>query len=261
MFLWLFGAAGCSREGTNQRAPLQTRASDAEAAGLTGRVKTVRIEKATFSKKGGRWFEVPRQFVSTTRYNEKGDMTEEAFYQPNGLLAVRVVYTYDPQGRHAEEAAFRGEASRPSRLVYHHDESGQLIEKVVYNADGTFDWKVHYTYDGQGNKKEVAVFPADGSLSTKRVYLYDGDGNEIEEAVYSGNALVSKGVFSYDEKGNRTQETFSLPKGTVSARYVYAYAFDESGNWIKRTRSGINLGSGEVDFEHSDSTYRTISYY
>jgi len=253
-------AAGCNRPPA-PAAPLLQRESDAQAADLAGRVKTVRLESARFFHDGKKWAEGPRQFVSTTRYDEKGNTLEEAFYKPNGSLAVKVVYSYDRGGLHAEESVFKADASTPSRLVYHHDEAGRLIEKMIYRADGTFDWKVAYGYDQKGNKSEVAVYQADGSLSAKRRYLYDGEGNEIEEAVYSDKALVSKGTFRYDAAGNRTEELYFLPKGTLSARYRYDYEFDAAGNWIKRTRSGLDPGSGRVDLRSSDVAYRTIGYY
>lgn len=257
--LWVVFVTGCTRESPG--VSLQDRDSDAEKAGLVGPVKTVRVESVKYLKEGDRWVEGAREFVSTTRYNDKANTVEEEFYKPNGLLAVRVTYTYDDQGRHAEEAVFKGDGARPSKSVYHHNEVSQLIEKVVYKADGAFDWKVRYTYDDRGNKKEVAVYQADGSLLAKRVYGYDGDGNEIEEAVHSAEALVSRGVFSYDGKGNRIKEIFYLPKGTVSAEYVYTYELDAAGNWIKRSRSGIRPGSGQIDFERSGITYLTIRYH
>lgn len=253
-------ASGCSRQ-PGPTGPLAQRESDVEAADLIGRVKTVRLESVKFLHDGRRWVEGARQFISTTRYNEQGNTLEEEFYKPNGALAVKVVYSYDPRGLHAEESVFKAGTSRPSRLVYHHDELGRLIEKMIYRDDGAFDWRVAYDYDQKGNKKEVAVYQADGALSAKRLYLYDDDGNEIEEAVYSDRALVSKGTFSYDPKGNRTKEVFSLPKGTVSAEYLYDYEFDAAGNWIKRIRSSLDPGSGRIDLEHSDVAYRTIGYY
>lgn len=261
VLLCFVSAAGCSGEGSHPPVSLKEKESDAKKAGLYGRVKMVRVESAKFHYREGGWVEGARHFASTARYNEKGDLAEEVFYKPSGLLAVRVVYTYDSQGRHAEEAVFKGEAVQPSRLVYHHNPSGQVVEKMVYRADGAFDWKVLLTYDDSGNKKEVAVYQADGSLSARRVYRHDREGNEVEETVHSSDALVSRGVYTYDGKGNRTEELFSLPKGTVSARYLYAYLFDEVGNWTMRTRSGIDLESGNVDFEQSNITYRTILYY
>lgn len=253
-------AVGCTRS-PGPGGALDQRESDAEAADLVGRVKTVRLESVKFFLDGNRWAEGPRQFISTTRYNEKGNLLEETFYHPNGLPAAKVVYSYDDRGRHAEEAVFKGDASRPSRLIYRHNESGRVIEKMIYRADGAFDWKVAYGYDQKGNKKEVAVYQADGALSAKRIYLHDGAGNEIEEAVYSSEALVSKGTFGYDGRGNRTIEIYSLPKGTVSAEYIYDYEFDAVGNWTRRTRSSLDPGSGRTDFEHSDVAYRTLSYY
>ena len=253
-------ASGCSRP-PGRTGPLAHLESDAETADLVGRVKTVRLESVKFLRDGRRWVEGARQFISTTRYDEQGNTLEEEFYKPNGALAVKVVYSYDPRGLHAEESVFKGEASLPSRLVYRHDEAGRLVEKLIYRADGAFDWKVAYDYDQKGNKREVAIYQADGALSAKRLYLYDGAGNQIEEAVYSDDRLVSKGAFSYDAKGNRTKEVFSLPKGTVSAEYLYDYEFDAAGNWIKRTRSSLRPDSGQVDLEHSDVAYRTISYY
>lgn len=252
---------GCTPEMSNPGVSQRQEKSDAAEAGLAGRVKTIRIETAKFFNQDGRWKEGPRRFASTTRYDEKGNLQEEAFYKPNGQLQVRVVYTYDGRGRHAEEAVFKGDASHPSKLVYHHDRSGRVAEKIVYNADGRFDWKVHFTYDAKGNKQEVAVYQGDGILSAKRVYLHDGDGNEIEEAVYAGEGLVSKGIFGYDESGNKITEVFARPRGTITARYRYDYAFDAAGNWVRRVRSGINLVSGEAEPEQSDVTYRTLHYH
>lgn len=256
--LWSGLTIGCTQGAAGTKgSPAK---SDAEEAGLIGRVKTVRLETAKFVGRGDGWAEGPRRFVSTTRYNENGNLAEEEFYRSTGLLTAKVIYTYDSRGRHAEQAVFKGDGSRPSKLVYHHDGSGLIVDKMIYNADGAFDWKVHFTYDGKGRKERVAVHDAEGALLSERVYLHDGDGNEVEERVYSADALVSRGVFSYDGKGNRIREIFYLPGGSVSAQYTYRYEFDEAGNWIKQIRSAIDIVSGEVVFRHSEVSYRTIVY-
>jgi protein TonB len=92
---------------------------------------------------------------------------------------------------------------------------------------------------------------------------YDIKGGKTENAYFpvSGATLTGKEVYKYDDKGNIIEMTLQDESGTLLSKEVYSYEFDSFGNWTKMTTSVAVIEGGKINFEPTEITYRTITYY
>jgi TonB family protein len=104
-------------------------------------------------------------------------------------------------------------------------------------------------------------------VEEKRVVLetaaYDTRGSKTENQYFpvSGSALTGKEVYKYDDKGNISEMTLLNNDGSLLGREVYKYDSDSVGNWTRMTTSVAVVEGGNVTFEPSEVTYRSIMYY
>jgi TonB family protein len=110
------------------------------------------------------------------------------------------------------------------------------------------------------NKGGKAVESARAALETA---AYDIKGSKIENAYFpiAGATLTGKEVYKYDDKGNIIEMTLHDEAGTLLSKEVYTYEFDSFGNWTKMTTSVAVIEGGKINFEPTEITYRTITYY
>ena len=92
---------------------------------------------------------------------------------------------------------------------------------------------------------------------------YDVKGSKTQNQYFpiAGATLTGREVYKYDDKGNISEMTLLNPDGSLVSKEVYKYDFDSVGNWVKMITSIAVVESGKIDFEPTETTYRTISYY
>ena len=101
----------------------------------------------------------------------------------------------------------------------------------------------------------------------KRVLLetaeYDLKGSKTQNQYFpiAGATLTGREVYKYDDKGNISEMTLVNADGALVSKEVYKYDFDTMGNWVKMMTSVAVVENGKIDFEPTETTYRTISYY
>jgi periplasmic protein TonB len=101
----------------------------------------------------------------------------------------------------------------------------------------------------------------------KRVLLeiasYDIKGAKTQNQYFpvAGSALTGKEIYKYDEKGNINEMTLLNNDGSLLSKEVYKYEYDFMGNWTKMTTSVAVVDGGQLIFEPSEVTYRSIMYY
>ena len=118
-------------------------------------------------------------------------------------------------------------------------------------------------------RTEMAKLSNKGGKMTEgqRVLLesvaYDVKGNKTENAYFPvvGATLTGKEVYKYDDKGNIREMTLLNADGSLLSKEIYSYEYDFAGNWTKMTTSVAVVEGGKVNFEPTEVTYRTISYY
>ncbi|HST52025.1 MAG TPA: TonB family protein [Pyrinomonadaceae bacterium] len=105
--------------------------------------------------------------------------------------------------------------------------------------------------------------PVESARAVLETTTYDQKGNRVDNAYFleAGGSLTGKEVYKYDERGNIVEMTLHNDDGSLLAKEVYTYEFDAVGNWVKMTTSVAIIEGGQVTFEPSEVTYRTISYY
>ncbi|HEX8068400.1 MAG TPA: TonB family protein [Pyrinomonadaceae bacterium] len=104
---------------------------------------------------------------------------------------------------------------------------------------------------------------AEGPRVLLETATYDMKGAKIDNAYYlaTGGALTGKEVYKYDDRGNIVEMTLYNADGSVLSKEVYQYEFDAMGNWTKMMTSVAVVENGKLNFEPTEVTYRSISYF
>jgi TonB family protein len=101
----------------------------------------------------------------------------------------------------------------------------------------------------------------------KRVVLetaeYDLKGGKTQNQYFpvAGATLTGREVYKYDDKGNISEMTLVGADGSLVSKEVYKYEYDSVGNWVKMTTSVAVVQNGQIGFEPTEVTYRSIFYY
>jgi TonB family protein len=92
---------------------------------------------------------------------------------------------------------------------------------------------------------------------------YDPAGKKIDSVAYplEASTLPGKQHFIYDDRGNVVEMILRSDDGLMLSKEIYQYEFDQLGNWTKMSTSVAVFENGEISFEPTGVTYRTISYY
>jgi TonB family protein len=104
---------------------------------------------------------------------------------------------------------------------------------------------------------------AEGAHALLEESAYDLKGAKTETAYYpvTGATLTGKETYKYDDKGNISEMTLLNASGSLLSKETYTYEFDFAGNWTKMTTSVAVIEGGKLNFEETEVTYRSISYY
>lgn len=110
---------------------------------------------------------------STYKYNEKGQLIEEAILQNNGELWSRTVFNY--KGNEREELNYDANGSEMSQTIEILDKNGDVIERNLMDIKGKISDKIisTYEYDAQGNwivKKDVEKVLVKGKTVLKPLW-------------------------------------------------------------------------------------------
>lgn len=92
--------------------------------------------------------------------------------------------------------------------------------------------------------------------------LYDERGQRIENETYPiVGSRAGQETHKYDAQGNLSETVVRDARGAVLSKTVYAYKLDGFGNWIQMTASIVVSSSGKIEYEPTEITKRTITYY
>jgi hypothetical protein len=253
--------------------------------GLAGQVRSVRIERASLSKKGNDYLERSLVLAETIILDPQWRRLERRYYDRDGsVLRVNVV-TFDADGYQTEVSEYDGEGGLISKIVYIYDDRRRLNESLTYKPDGTLQLRVVTTRRVPGKVVEVSTYNGDGSFRNRTVNTFAMQGERIESSVYDEDgSLVEKRVIVGD--GNGRSERFEYkPDGSLLARFVdlldserflveaaeynadgsirrkesFTREFDAQGNWIRETKSEWDAKAGAL--VPTAITYQIIVYY
>lgn len=229
--------------------------TDAEDDGLKGKVKKIVRESEDLS---GSSAGQGRKLSTIEYFDEKGNYVKRESYDYRGNPSIITVYGYLDGKRVSKSGYISYEYNPPPpppaapnpdekpkpkpdpRFTFSYTskyENGKLVEDQLVSNRGLPLNKTVYKHDD--NQIERLVYTSEGSLNQRYVSVLDKNGNTIEETNYD----QSKQKYRGDRK------------------YIYAYEFDEKGNWIKRTTSQEVTENDEKILKPWYITYRTITYY
>jgi YD repeat-containing protein len=171
---------------------------------LQGPVRSMRVEKILLTDNGKQ--EKSVELLDEASFDERGNLVFVGFIHPI------------PSGRYS------------ARLTNTYDAKGTLIKTAVHNADGSVNRDETYSYDGRGRKIETVWQWAGGKVFHQTTYTYNSRGLLTEEASRFShrNWALSRTNYSYDEKGRRTELTYSSENPSGNSRTIYEY--DDSTN-------------------------------
>lgn len=257
---------------------------------LIGPVRTMRIERATVSNVAGQVKEAERSLYMSETFDEKGNLTEQTFYDPEdkqehtyrwghsydakgremqtlfldaeGRLTNTGVVVYDSRGRRVENTQINPDGSTNHIQAFFYDDKGNMIRETHRNVDGTPRHSVVRSYD-EGERVVEAIFFNDGVMDHKSVMTYDDHGEKASWTVHKpdgASVLMFKKTQVYDSKGRVTAATYYQSDNSVSSKESISYEDDAHGNWIKRTTSREVFKKNLVQSE-SEVVYRTLTYF
>jgi len=222
----------------------QKQASEREAEGLRGNVKSV-VTEASFKSARGK---SARVLMSKLTFTADGNLNTREDYGPSGDLLNSSSYSF-LEG----ERVVKMETIYPPNMIVLGDPT-----KIKRSSDPRYTYKIHYKFDSQGRRTEATWLRSDDSTYLKYVFSYNG--NRREEIVNFDKGLtLEKKVSILDQRGNVLEVLHRDPSdNSLHYKETYSYLkFDPHGNWIERVESQTG-GSKPVN---SIIVSRTITYH
>jgi len=161
-----------------------------------------------------------------------------------GMLLVKYIYKYDSQGKETEF-----DMESPEQPKYH-------LAKI--------DYKCLMKYDDAGNRISEEQYINKKELTMKTTSVYNSKNERIQtlqQSFFGNRAEETKGIYSYDDKGNLTKSDTYDSKGNLTGSRSFLYdKFDTHDNWL------IQIVSQKAHTQQGDYVYkgiikRVIEYY
>lgn len=164
----------------------------------------------------GGYLEDPDEFSGVIDFVYEGDVVSAVEYVDGGMLHTTV--TLDSNNNlssYVHDTSWDGFDDTHWEYVYEYNEQGDLISSKFSQENGSYS--------------------SDSSSSTDTyIYSYDEQGRMLTMTEYSYETLQYSIVFTYDEEGRVTEETFFFENDEHNRTYEY----DENGYLLTTTVDG-----------------------
>ena len=252
---------------------------DWKANKLKDKVRSVSLLENYRYKREGKFTEWEILYNTKMSFDKSGRYTEYASMTPGGDLSYKTTYAYFAAEKRAVLTYHKKDENPFVTKHWRYNAQGLLSEIQEYNKDNTAGWRYVHTYDEKGNRVTLDSYKPEGTFYSKTSSTFDAKGNETGYLLQTTGYANSSRKYTYDDKGNKTEEIWMNGKNETDFRFVRAYdaygsmteestykkdkligkvtwqyVYDKKGNWIRRTQYS-NEG---VDFDVAE---RTIVYY
>lgn len=227
LFISILFMIGCN---TN-KSKIET---DLEKRGFKGKVKSIKSTTYKAIEKFGKIQKGEEVDKLLSIFSEKGNFTER-IYSKNGKIDSKQTYIYNDKGNIIEQKEYDSDGNLKLQTTYNYDDNGNKIEENTFGGYQT--QKTTYKYDDKRREVESLITLSfqgiNGSAELRITKEYDQKGNIIEEKNYNNhNKLSSKGIYTYDERGNKIKEIFiNLDSKKPEEKNIYIY--DKNNNKIE----------------------------
>lgn len=179
---------------------------------------------------------------------EKSDgiLTEEIYYNADGLRYMTVRYEYDGSGRVSKMQKLGVNEAPESYTAYEYGADGKLLKESYFNAVDAENFEPAgecvYEYDADGLcvKKDSV---RDGYKSLYE-YGYNADGQLITEKCHEDGELIYVLGYTYDENGNNT--VLTRKSVMTETESVTGMEYDAEGHLIR-----VSTGEGSTVYEYN----------
>jgi hypothetical protein len=243
------------------RAPAQE-TSDKEKMGLKGPVKSVRT-KTLMPTQSGPDVEAHLSDSEDT-FDREGRSIERTYYNSDGSVGRREVFTYDADGR--TQVVYGADGKIQSRVFTQREEfdkEHRTGRRVVTDAghDGGMYAEFVSKYDERGRWLETSVYDRGGKLQTRSVNRFGADGRLQEFIHYDGAGVVLQKFVTVPEG----QQVYTYDNGgallsTQTRRREVCKESDQYGNCMSQSAVWTVSKGGRVA-EVNVSTSRSFTYY
>jgi len=251
--------------------------TDLEMQGLRGPVQAV-VEV------------VEGTFIWTSHYDGQGRLTEFIVSYVDKTMfpgkEEKHVYEYDSEGKRIKAMGYAEDRKVFERETYSYDDHGNRTAEIIISANGALKSASFYAYDEKGNRSSFIKYIThkllhstsfvhdqlgrvirevhydNGVLDADCKQTYSEDAKRKDSLCYKPNgALLSKGVERFDDSGNVIERVNYDPAGMPVSKTTYAYQFDATDNWIKRTFQVWHGQDGQFVLKETRTQERKITYH
>ena len=203
--------------------------SDLTMIGVEGTINSIDARGATLAE---------------TRYDAEDKAIEIKMFDTPGSLVSRIEITYDARGNQLEHTAYHGDVVRFGPGSSSTEEMESLTDEQKAELEAA-----------------IAQMFSPGTAAWKHTNKYDVEGKLIESELTMMGTVVNRNTFSYDEAGNKSEETGYSADGAVG-KAIFTREYDEHGNWTKELHSTVSSWDAEFGLSTPiQVTRRTITYF
>lgn len=209
----------------------------------------------------------------------EGLLSQEIWYNENGLKFSTVKYEYDASGRLVKETTLGINDAPVGYKEYALNADGLPETMINYIADGpeeySEEYRVLFEYNDTGLKMKETSMIGD-TVTSVTTYAYEGS-DLVSEKYYEGSELISDIAYEYDGSGkltklvrrdmledSETSETCTYDEnGLLASREVSGgdgiasrteYSYDEHGNELSVSiygpdGSAISITKNEYEYD------------
>ncbi len=212
--------------------------NDLQKDNIKGAVKSITeiAHKATYGD-SGKPVKGDFEYIYTTSYNSKGEITEKASLAKDKTLLSKSSCKFDKKGVKTEMDNLNADGTPDSKETYKYDAKDNVIEADEFQNDGKQTEKFTWKYDDKGNDIEMKDYNEKDSLILSYKYTYDAQSYNTKIEGFNGTGgLISTTTMTNDANGNYTYWKAHYVSITIDYEYTYQYTYDKTGNWIKRLK-------------------------
>ncbi len=228
---------------------------------------------SSYDKKGNLTEEIIyyNDYISTSTYvyNKAGQETKYVHrvdFEDNTSMTTTTLTTYNKSGKEAKKVSYHDDSVETT--VYTYNKAGKLTKEVtneVYEDNTKDTMSTSYTFDKKGNEiKMVMTYKDRYGTNEKRSFVSEYNKKNLcikkteQYSFTDSDGIVDKTVnvttYTYDKKGNVTNETFKSTYSDGSKRTVtFVSTYNESGKLVKQVTT-------EKSAEYSSKTTTSYAY-
>ncbi len=232
--------------------------------------KTVTIYRRELPSHVTHLAQSPEVIYSQSKYDVKGNLTEQRLFGPRGQLLEYLSKTYDESGFLTREKYMAEESENSEEKSYERDANGLIQHEYKHYADGSFDTTT-YLYDSQCRIVEKVTRDDEGITETIETFTYLGDQLTEHKIMDAEQSLILLESYALDQSGNsrETERWDAESQQTFITRTTYNEAgrkktelvFDEDKELLQqKSYEEDDHGRLTTIVDKADGTFTATQY-